>query len=70
MSSPLSTSRYVKESIIEVCVKYLLRVGCDVTQTMLDADHVTLDIYVPQDPADVHGERLLELLNNKNAQTT
>lgn len=56
-SDPLKYSAYVKHQVVQAAQKMLQRVGCEV-QEIRHGDRYTLDIVVPADPADLHGERL------------
>lgn len=50
-------SAAVKHKTVQVAQLMLQRVGCEVTE-IRDGNRYTLDVVVPADPADPHGERL------------
>lgn len=58
---PKIYSRAVMERTIEVAIQLLMKVGCEVTQ-ITDEHRVTLDIVIPAEPADPHGERLRSVI--------
>lgn len=63
------TSHAVKQRVIDTAVKLLTYAGCEVSQSG-DDHNVTLDIYLPPDSPDPHGERLaLALKENFPAET-
>jgi hypothetical protein len=59
---PRSTSNAVKHGVVGAVAKLLVRAGCEVTETR-DGDRVLLDVLVPADSADPHGDALLAVLN-------
>lgn len=55
-------SQFTREKIVETAVKWMVMAGCEVTETR-DGNHVTLDVVVPVDSVDPHGDAMLAVLN-------
>lgn len=56
------TTRFVKGHVIDTAAKLLKAAGCEVTRSDVDESKVTLDIFLPPDSEDPHGDRMLAAL--------
>lgn len=56
------TSQATKFGIVGAAAQLLLRAGCEVTE-IRDGNRVTLDVVVPVDSVDPHGDAMLAVLN-------
>lgn len=56
------TDYQTRLSIVDAAIKFMVRVGCEVTETR-EGDRISLDVFVPPDSSDPHGERLLAVIN-------
>jgi hypothetical protein len=63
---PRVLSYGVKEKVVQAAVMLLTRAGCEVSEVR-DGSHVTLDIHIPADSADPHGDALVNALKARAA---
>lgn len=52
----------VKQRVVQAAVMLLTKSGCEVTETK-HADGITLDVFIPPDSTDVHGDNLRAVLS-------
>lgn len=66
MPEPRLLSYSVKEKVVQAAVMLLTRAGCEVSEVR-DGSRVTLDIHIPADSADPHGDALVNALKARAA---
>jgi hypothetical protein len=48
--------------VVDAAIKFMQRIGCEVSEVR-DGDRISLEVLVPPDSSDPHGDRLLAAIN-------